>query len=126
MPTRPLSHSERQRAVHMRKAREEYDKTQRRTDPLLRQAKEIRSSARWRKVRAMCLAQQPLCADPYGRHGAETVTATTCDHITPLRVAPWRAYDLTNVQPLCSYCHHLKNIAERQLPSLRTPPERKV
>lgn len=115
MPTRPASHSERQRAVYMRKAREEYDKTQRRRDPLLRQAAQIRMSRRWRKVRAMCLAQHPLCADPYGRHGAETVTATEVDHIVPIRIAVWRAYDLTNTQSLCSGCHAIKNRLERTL-----------
>ena len=120
MPTKPLSHSERQRAVHMRKLREEYDKMHRRTDPLLRQAQQIRSSGRWRKVRAMCLARNGLCADPYGKHGTETVTATECDHIVPIRVAPQRAYDLTNIQPLCSGCHARKNREERSAST--TPP----
>jgi 5-methylcytosine-specific restriction protein A len=117
MPTKPLSHSARIKAHTMRAARREYDLTTRRTDPDLARAARIRSSARWRKVRALKLARNPLCENPYGRH-AGTVTATEVDHIQRLRVRVDLAFALENLQSLCSACHARKSAAERKLHAL--------
>jgi 5-methylcytosine-specific restriction endonuclease McrA len=114
MPTRPRSHSERQRAASLRTLREEYDKTQRRTDPRLRQAKAIRSSARWQRVRALKLSRDPLCEDPYGHHAGQTMTATEVDHRLALRDRPDLAWTLDNLASLCGPCHDHKSAAERR------------
>lgn len=113
MPTKPLSHSQRLRAQRLLPRDRTYDQTTRRQDPALWRAAQIRSSGRWRKVRAMKLAQQPWCEDPYQRHGTETVTATECDHIEGLRYRPDLAYTLENLQSLCSACHARKSAGER-------------
>lgn len=39
--------------------------------------------------------------------------AVEVDHITPLRVAPQRKYDLTNLQGLCKSHHSRKTAAEQ-------------
>lgn len=40
-------------------------------------------------------------------HGIER-PAQTADHIIPIREAPERRLDPTNLQPLCLPCHHKK------------------
>lgn len=114
MPTRPKSHSERQRAVTRRKAWDEWEQTEGRHDPAWRQAVQIRSSARWQKVRALQLAKQPLCQDPYQRHGLQTVPATEVDHRQPLRTHPALAFALDNLASLCAACHAIKSRTERR------------
>lgn len=98
----------------MRKTSAEYNKTRRRTDPQLRQVAQIHGSGRWQKVRAMKLARDPLCEDPYGRHAGQTVTATEVDHRLALRERPDLAWTLDNLQSLCDPCHNRKSVAERR------------
>lgn len=66
--------------------------------------------SRWRRLRAMVLASQPVCIDPYHIHGAEIVVATEVDH----RVPKSRGGDDTeeNLQPLCKACHSRKTAIE--------------
>ena len=93
-----------------------YDQTTRKTDPALARAKQLRSSGRWRAVRALVLGQAPLCADPYSLHAAtgQAVLATEVDHIVGLRDAPLLAFTLSNLQGLCAQCHARKSQAERR------------
>ncbi len=74
-----------------------------------------RSTARWRRVRALVLAQHPLCADPYGVHTVDgrTVLAEEVDHIQGVWEAPGRVFDLANLQGLCVPCHAQKSTTER-------------
>jgi 5-methylcytosine-specific restriction protein A len=112
MPTRPRSHSQR---LGRREADRAYDQTQRRLDPALAAAKRLRSSLRWRRVRARVLARSPLCADPEGRHAASgrIAAAVEVDHIQGLRQRPDLAFDEANLQPLCHACHARKTAQER-------------
>ena len=68
------------------------------------------------------MRKHPLCADPFGMHGATLVVATDLDHITPMRVAFERGgmalvskmfWDFEhNVQGLCHGCHSRKTSTE--------------
>lgn len=59
------------------------------------------SSQRWRKLRAIILAQQPLCVE------CDKI-ATVVDHIVSVRSGgdPW---SLSNLQSMCSRCHDSKS-----------------
>ena len=87
MPQKALSHSQRQGTT--RQAKRHYDRTKRKTDPALAGAKRVRSSARWRKLRALKLQRDP-------------------DHIVSLRADINQAYVYDNLQSLCTYCHARK------------------
>jgi 5-methylcytosine-specific restriction enzyme A len=60
----------------------------------------------WDKLRAAILAEEPLCRE-CARHGIEH-PAQTLDHVIPIRNAPERRLDPTNLQPLCCPCHRAK------------------
>lgn len=84
----------------------EYNRAQR--DPATAR---IHGSSRWRAVSARVLRDEPVC-----RHCARaglTEPATQVDHIVGLALAPDRAFDPTNLQPLCTACHARKSTAER-------------
>jgi 5-methylcytosine-specific restriction protein A len=112
MPTRPRSHSAR---LGRQAADRAYNQTQRRLDPALAAAQQIRNSARWQKVRARVLSRQPLCADPSGMHAASgrVTPAVEVDHIVGLRERPELAFDEANLQGLCTTCHARKSALER-------------
>lgn len=67
--------------------------------------------SRWRRFRIIFLQRNPLCAHCTAE--GRTVEAVEVDHITPLRVAPQRKYDLTNLQGLCKSHHSRKTAAEQ-------------
>lgn len=75
-----------------------------------------RSTARWRRLRRMALAEEPLCRDPHGVHAAEgrVEAATDCDHIVGIAQAPALAFERSNIQALCHPCHSIKSTMERQ------------
>jgi 5-methylcytosine-specific restriction protein A len=114
MPMKPLSHSQRQRAARQRQYRQDYDHTTRARDPGLARAKRIRSSQRWRHVRARHLARHPFCESAEAGHGP-LVVAPEVDHILPLRQYPERAFDEANLMSLCRDCHARKSARERQV-----------
>lgn len=68
--------------------------------------------ARWRRLRAMVLASNPLCADPFGEHARnhEVVAATDVDHIIAL--VRGGTNELSNLQALCHACHSRKTVLE--------------
>lgn len=72
-----------------------------------REARRIRSTQRWRSVRASVLARAPLCADPLGEHRAagRVVVAEEVHHRLPLEDRPDLAFALDNLMPLCRRCH---------------------
>lgn len=66
--------------------------------------------APWRRLRALVLAAEPLCVDPFGVHEGRPTIATDVDHI----VARSRggSDDRDNLQSLCHACHSRKTNAE--------------
>jgi len=101
MPTKPLSHAERQRNRR---------DTQRASDERRRHSttNKIHQDPRWRKVSKWYRLQHPLCEDPYGTHKrlGETQKADHVHHIIPLVVDPELAYNGDNLQSLCATCHN--------------------
>lgn len=68
--------------------------------------------ARHRRWRAMILARDPICVDPYGRHARDgiVVPSTVADHIVPLRPDGAGDWSLENGRGLCAACHGERNI----------------
>ena len=66
----------------------------------------------------MVLRAEPLCADPFGIHGAERPFATQVDHILPLCDGGTDA--VANLQGLCASCHTRKTYAEKRGPRIAT------
>jgi len=121
MPRRPPSHSERlgrqaSDAAYERRRREVHDTID--TDAPVRAlalARQLRHAKRWERVRQLVLKRHPTCADPYGWHAQDgrVVLAQQVDHILPLATHPHLAYDLANLQGLCTQCHATKSAQER-------------
>ena len=88
------------------------NKLERAQDEAQQMADAIRRGSRWRAVRADVLRREPLCRRCKGR--GDTVVATTVDHIAQVTKRPDLAYDLANLQPLCTTCHGMKNADERR------------
>lgn len=87
--------------VHAKQRRQQYDEQR-------GSSAQRGYDARWRRLRRMVLARQPLCADPFGVHAerGELVPATEVDHI----VAKSQGGDdsMNNLQGLCKSCHSRK------------------
>jgi 5-methylcytosine-specific restriction endonuclease McrA len=111
VPTKPPTFMSRLRAARGISKRPPLEHAHRMADPLQREVDRLRSSRRWRSVRAMVLRRQPLCAECV-KHGV-TRAATQVDHVVPLRAAPHLAFDIGNTQPLCDVCHARKSASER-------------
>jgi len=69
-------------------------------------ASAMRSSARWRRVRALV---GKLCADPLERTSARAGSSVAEDvhHIVPIAERPDLAYERSNLMPVCRSCHKL-------------------
>lgn len=83
---------------HARQA--DADRNRRRTTSL-----EVYRSKRWRKLRAKVLLERPYCEWPGCRELAEHV-----DHDERIELAPHRAFDESNLVPLC-HPHHSEKTA---------------
>lgn len=70
----------------------------------------VRRGSRWRKLRALKIARDPLCEACKGR--GLVVPADDVDHIEPIVRAPELAYVVSNLQSLCRSCHVRKTHAE--------------
>ena len=64
----------------------------------------IRSNQRYRRLRRILLAQEPLCRECDKVYGKAT-PATELHHILSLKDHPDLAYDPDNLEPLCGQCH---------------------
>jgi 5-methylcytosine-specific restriction protein A len=60
----------------------------------------------WSKLRDRWIWQHPLCAECERQD--RLTPATEVDHIIPIRGAPERRLDDTNLQSLCHRCHATK------------------
>jgi len=65
-------------------------------------------TTRWRKMRKLMLAAEPLCRECRS-------IATVLDHIQPVRDGG-DAWQASNLQPLCSACHNSKSGKESHAP----------
>jgi 5-methylcytosine-specific restriction endonuclease McrA len=70
--------------------------------------KRLYGTAAWKKLRAAFLAANPVCQIRLACAGA---VANEVDHRVPVRFAPARALDWTNLQAACKACNLAK---ERQ------------
>ena len=75
-----------------------YDRERRSLVPTRR----LYATARWRAIRAMQLATEPLCR--MCLDAGVAITATVCDHITPHR-GDVAAFWSGPFQSLCASCH---------------------
>lgn len=112
MPTRPLSHEQRQHRAHRSHDRQQHDR-QYAAHRRAVHGPDPRSTVRWRRLRALLLNGQPFCADPYTVHGAYPPLAVEVDHIQGVWVRPDLVFDQRNLQPLCTACHSRKSHEER-------------
>jgi 5-methylcytosine-specific restriction protein A len=71
----------------------------------------VYASYRWQRVRLQVLRDEPCCRSCASQGRSEL--ATQVDHVVPLVVDISRAFDPTNLQPLCSMHHAQKSAAER-------------
>ena len=65
----------------------------------------------WRKVRAMFIAANPLCARCAAR--GVVVAVEEVHHIKPVVTHPDLRLDMTNLEPLCGRCHKGETGRER-------------
>jgi 5-methylcytosine-specific restriction enzyme A len=73
--------------------------------------RELYGSTRWKKARALHLAENPLCVECEKEN--RYVPATVCDHVIRLRVDPSRALDSSNFSGLCETHHAIKRQREK-------------
>ncbi|MHC4941147.1 MAG: HNH endonuclease signature motif containing protein [Planctomycetota bacterium] len=100
MPTRPPVHGQRPR----REYDAEYNRTTRKLDPRRRAAAQVHESRRWRKVRKMTLARDPIC-EPCAAEGRTNATRLQVHHLQHPFDAPALAYSLENLMTTCAGCH---------------------
>lgn len=81
-----------------------------------RYSKGVQKTQRWKAVRLQAKRRDGWKCVTCGSVGRLEV-----DHIIPVRAAPERAYDLTNLQTLCSSCHSRKTRVEIGLGSEPNP-----
>lgn len=62
--------------------------------------------ARWKRIRAIILAREPVCVI------CRLNPATEVDHIKPL--AEGGTHEVKNLQPLCKSCHSKKTVRENR------------
>jgi 5-methylcytosine-specific restriction protein A len=70
--------------------------------------------APWRRLRSAHLAQFPLCAHCLAED--RIVEASQVDHVVPVKTAPDRILDATNLQSLCQRHHSMKTARENRHP----------
>jgi 5-methylcytosine-specific restriction endonuclease McrA len=75
--------------------------------------KVVYDSRRWRALRYEVLRRDGFACTVCGARGRLEV-----DHVLPVKHAPDRAYDLTNLQSLCPCCHTQKTRRELGQPQL--------
>ena len=64
----------------------------------------------WRKLRRIHLDKHPLCL--HCEAEGKLTEASEVDHVVPVKIAPQRRLDPTNLQSLCKSHHSQKTTAE--------------
>ena len=103
MPWKPPTHAQLMRARQSRRTQDRAYEERRRRDPALALARCLRSSAQWKKVRAMKLARDPLCEEC--KQHAVATRATQVHHREALVRRPDLAFVLDNLVSTCTTCH---------------------
>ena len=86
---------------------------------ILRHSRHITRGPRWCALRMQALRRDGwACVQCGARHRLEI------DHIEAVRHAPEKAWDLDNLQTLCTACHSRKTRLDRGLPPV-TPERRR-
>ena len=112
MPWKPRTHAQLMRQRQSRREREREYEERRRRDPALALARKIRSSARWKKVRRLKLARDPLCQECLQQR--VTTPATQVHHVEPLARRPDLAFVLEALRSVCTTCHARLEAEERK------------
>ena len=68
------------------------------------------NSLEWFSIRRVVLTSQPYCVECLKE--GKYVISTEVDHVIPLRDAPSRCLDITNLQALCKTHHSRKTFDE--------------
>jgi 5-methylcytosine-specific restriction protein A len=63
--------------------------------------------ARWRRLRAVVLADRPLCEDC--TEAGRITPATDVHHTIARKACPDRDLDYTNLRALCASCHAIRS-----------------
>jgi len=63
----------------------------------------IHSTAQWTRLAKQQLQREPLCR--YCGEVGILRTAEVADHVVPIRQRPDLAFDMSNIQSLCKFCH---------------------
>lgn len=98
MPTKPPQH------------RPTYHRTRKQFDKQRNPQKNKTYDHAWRKLRDAHIQANPICKHCIAE-GILT-PATEVDHIVPVKIAPERRLDPTNLQSLCKPCHSRKTAFE--------------
>jgi 5-methylcytosine-specific restriction enzyme A len=64
---------------------------------------QIYRRAAWRRLRKRVLQQQPFCQKCFER--GDLTPAQALHHVISVEKDPTRAFDVTNLMPLCTSCH---------------------
>lgn len=76
-------------------------------DRYTRRSKWVADSPRWPSLRLQTLRRDGFACRSCGARGRLEV-----DHVEPVRTAPEKAFDLSNLQALCTPCHTRKTRIE--------------
>lgn len=112
-PHRCRTHGERLHAIKLAKVartrKSRYD------DKDQADLQKLRTGKQWARLRKMFLADNPLCADPFGVHAAEGVItpAQEVHHVKPAGDNRHLFYAPNNLASLCRMCHN--RIEDRSL-----------
>lgn len=64
---------------------------------------------RWQRLRLFMLGQSPVCS------ACHEAPASVLDHVVPVRHAPDKFWDTSNLQTLCHRCHNKKSATTDKL-----------
>jgi len=93
-----------------RRARDRDYARRRKLDPDQARADRLRTSGRWKRVRALKLAQDPLCEDC--RERGVVRPAAQVHHLEPVVRRPELAFVMENLRSLCVPCHARREAGE--------------
>lgn len=91
--------------------RPNYTESQKRYDKRRGTTSERGYDGRWQRIRLQALQRDCYLCRPCYREGRTTV-AVDVDHIIPIKAAPDKRLELSNLQSICRECHNKKTSIE--------------